>query len=263
MPEMPEVEAVCRRLRADAVGARIQSASVNRCARPELADAAAGRVILAVDRKAKHILIRLAGGVTLHAHLRMSGNLRVIPDSRLAPASARVLLRLKGGKGLILEDPRALARMEAVSSTEIDNRLASLGPEPLSPGFTTERFVELARSSRQPAKTFLMDQNRVSGLGNIYAAEALFRARIGPRRTVSELSRPRLARLHAAIVAIIADAVESAYLAYAGPGEFREAETFPVSVYGREGEPCTSCGGLIRRITQGGRSTYYCPRCQR
>jgi formamidopyrimidine-DNA glycosylase len=260
---MPEVEAVCRRLREQAVGSRIAGAGIRRCAPPELAECVSGRVIEAVDRRAKHILIRLSGGVSLHTHLRMSGNLRVIPDWRLAPASARVLLKLGSGAGLVLEDPRALARMEPVDSGKISARLALLGPEPLHEAFSPDWLVRTARRSRQPAKVFLMDQRRISGLGNIYAAEALFRARIDPRRAIFRLSRVRLGRLHAAIVAVMADAVKSAYLAYAGPGEFLEGESFPVAVYGREGEPCPRCGGRIRRITQGGRSTYYCPRCQR
>jgi formamidopyrimidine-DNA glycosylase len=262
MPELPEVEAVCRKLRT-VEGARIAAARVFRCASATLPRRIAGRRIHRIERRGKHILIRLDGGFTLDTHLRMSGNLYSIPNHCLHPAAARVIVELHDGRGIILEDNRALARMEAVSSEKLDQRLArQLGPEPLSEQFTVDAFVATARAARQPAKIFLMDQRRVAGLGNIYAAEALFRARIGPCRVIQGISRVRLAKLHSAIVAILNDAVQSACIAYEAPGEFAEAEAFPLAVYDREGEPCWVCGRAIRRIPQRGRSTYYCPRCQ-
>lgn len=264
MPELPEVEAVCRKLREAVPGHRITSAAVFRCAPPALAEAVEGRAIEAVDRLGKHILLRLSGGVSLHTHLRMSGNLFTIPDHRFHSARARVVLRLDNGAGLVLEDPRALARMEAVESAGIDERLAAgLGPEPASPAFTLEWFREQARASRQPAKIFLMDQRRVAGLGNIYAAEALYRAGADPRKAMNRTSAAKIAALHREIVAVVQDAVQSAISAYGGPGKFAEAESFPIAVYGREGEPCGRCARAIRRIVQGGRSTYFCPGCQR
>lgn len=264
MPELPEVEAVCRKLRESAPGHRITSAKVFRCAPPALEEAARGRTVASVDRLGKHILLRLTGGVTLHTHLRMSGNLFAIPDHRLHGSGARVLLRLANGTGIVLEDPRALARMEPVETAAIDRELAAgLGPEPLSPAFTLEWFRQAARSSRQPAKLFLMDQARVAGLGNIYAAEALHRARLDPRKPMNRTSRAKVEALHREIVALLHDAVQSAIFAYGGPGKFAEAESFPIAVYGREGEPCDRCKRLIRRIAQGGRSTYFCPGCQR
>lgn len=264
MPELPEVEAVCRKLRQSAPGLRITSAKVFRCAPALLEESVRGRSILAVDRLGKHILLRLSDGVTLHTHLRMSGNLFAIPDYRFHSAGARVVLRLTNGEGIVLEDPRALARMEPVETETIDRKLAAgLGPEPLSPEFTPEWFRDEARQSRQPAKLFLMDQARVAGLGNIYAAESLFRARVDPRKAVNRLSRAKLEALHGEIVAVLRDAVQSAVSAYGSPGKFAEAESFPIAVYGREGEPCERCGSVIRRIAQGGRSTYFCPGCQR
>jgi formamidopyrimidine-DNA glycosylase len=153
--------------------------------------------------------------------------------------------------------------MDAAPSAEIDARMARLGPEPLSPEFSAAEFVAAARASRQPAKLFLIDQGRVAGLGNIYAAEALFRAGVDPRRVIGALSAPRLRRLHAAIVQVLEIAVQSAIEAYSGPGLIAESEAFPVAVYGREGESCLLCRRVIRRILQGGRSTYFCPGCQR
>lgn len=264
MPELPEVEAVCRKLRSAAMGARIVGARVLRCATARVAEQAAGRTVNAIERRGKHILLRLSGGVTLHTHLRMSGNLYVLPDHRFHSLYARVIVELRGGQGIVLEDKRALARMDALPDEEIDRRLdAELGPEPLGDAFSLEEFAARARGCRQPAKLFLMNQRNVAGLGNIYAAEALFRARIDPRKAIGRVSAGKLRGLHAVIVGVLSDAVESAVAAYAGPGAFHSEETFPVAVYDREGEPCVTCRRRIERIPQGGRSTYFCPGCQR
>ena len=263
MPELPEVEAVCRNLRSSIIGAMIRRVTVRRCAAESVARLAIGRKIQAVDRRAKHILVRLSGGHTLHVHLRMTGNFFAIPDWRLHSANARVIFELTGKAGLVYEDPRALGRLDIVETAKLDTALAKLGPEPLSPEFTAGAFAESARASKLPAKLFLMDQRKVAGLGNIYAAEALFRAGVDPRKPLARLRRPKLDRLHGEIVSILEDAIQSASRSYAGPGAFSEAEDFPLAVYGREGEPCTICGGTVGRIAQGGRSTYFCPRCQR
>jgi len=262
MPELPEVEAVCRKLRGHVVGAEIRAVVVRRCAAESVTRLAPKRRITAVDRRAKHILVRLSGGLTLHVHLRMTGNLFAIPDVRLHSADARVVFELAGKAGIVYTDPRALGRLEIIETPKIDAAMAELGPEPLGGQFTADTFAEMAQASRQPAKLFLMDQRRVAGLGNIYVAEALFRAGVDPRKPLTRLKRPRLDRLHGEIVSIVEDAIQSACRAYAGPGEFSEAEEFPLAVYGREGEPCGTCQGVIRRIAQGGRSTYFCPRCQ-
>jgi formamidopyrimidine-DNA glycosylase len=263
MPELPEVEAVCRKLREHVVGAQIRAVDARRCAAESVARLATGRRITAVERRAKHILIRLSGGHTLHVHLRMTGNLYAIPDVRLHEAGARVIFELTGKAGMIYSDPRALGRLEIVETAALNEAMAQLGPEPLGDEFTSDVFAHAVRSSKQPAKLFLMDQAKVAGLGNIYVAEALFRARIDPLQPLARLRRPRIDRLHAEIVSILGDALQSACRAYAGPGEFSEAEDFPLAVYGREGEPCEICRKPILRIAQGGRSTYYCARCQK
>jgi len=194
----------------------------------------------------------------------MSGNLFVISDWRLHTSRARVVFELHDGSGLVYEDARALGKVDLVPTKKFFEQLDStLGPEPLEDTFTTELFVEMARRSRQPAKLFLMDQRRVAGLGNIYAAEALYAARIDPRKRIGRLRLPRLKALHAAIVRVLRDAVESAWNAYSVPAVWTEGETFECQVYGREGQPCRACGKPIRRIPQGGRSTYFCPNCQR
>lgn len=264
MPELPEVEAVCRKLREAASGARITGARVLRCGSARVAEQAPGRTVKAVERRGKHILLRLSGGLTIHTHLRMAGNLYLVPDHRHHSAYARVILELRGGQGIVLDDKRVLARMDLLPTAEIDRRLGEeLGPEPLSPAFTPEGLVACARVSRQPAKLFLMDQRNVAGLGNIYAAEALFQARIDPRKAIARVAPARLRGLHGMIVSVLTDAVESAVAAYAGPGAFHSEENFPVKVYNREGEPCMTCRRRIVRVPQGGRSTYFCPGCQR
>ncbi len=269
MPELPEVEAVCRRLRQDACGATIASAHFPRpgIVAPQkpttLQRKLAGVRIESIRRRGKNILLDLTSGDTLHVHLRMTGNLYVIPDYRFRPATARGWFELEDGRGLIFDDFRALGRIRLHPTAEIDQLLGKIGLEPLDPQFTLPAFKALSAKARQPVKIFLMDQRHVSGIGNIYAAEALFQARIDPRRAASSLSKVRLARLHEAIVSVLTLAVESAVAAYMQPDLFHEGEWFPVQVYGREGEPCNRCGRPVRRIPQGGRSTYYCGGCQK
>ena len=269
MPELPEVESVCRRLRAEATGAEIAGARVLRpsTVKPQtpalIQTRTKGRRIEAVVRRGKNILLGLSGGTWLRVHLRMTGDLRVIADPGLRAATARVLLEFRDGRALIFDDPRALGVLHACTAEDAERLAEELGPEPLSPDFTAEVFAGMARRSRKPAKLFLMDQSRVAGLGNIYAAEALFRARIHPARPMHRLSRRKLDVLHGAIRSVLTAAIASAEKAYRNPGGFEEGEDFPVQVYGREGEPCYECGRKIRRVVQGGRSTYYCPGCQR
>lgn len=141
--------------------------------------------------------------------------------------------------------------------------LPELGWEPLDPGFTVGVLAGLARGSKREAKVFLMDQGKVAGLGNIYAAEALFLAGIDPRRAMGTLGKARLARLHAAIVMVMSGAVETVYEEWGRPGNFVESERERLQVYGREGEGCRVCGRAVLRVAQGGRSTYFCGFCQR
>lgn len=256
MPELPEVEAVCRRLRRDALHAeiavvRILRPSVTRPQLPRTVEKrAAGRTIDGVRRRGKNILIDLSGGEVLHIHLRMTGNLEVIPDARFRSASTRAVFEFTDGRALVFNDPRALGKLWIG-----EDRLGEIGLEPLDDSFTLEAFENLVRRSKQPAKLFLLDQRRVAGIGNIYAAEALFRAKIDPRKPIGNLSKAKLAALHQAIIDVLKDATGTSYNA---PGDELASD-----IYGREGETCRQCGTLIRRIAQGGRSTYFCPRCQR
>ncbi|MEO8026781.1 MAG: DNA-formamidopyrimidine glycosylase [Bryobacteraceae bacterium] len=275
MPELPEVEAVCERLRQTAIGAEIVSAhftraTVTRPQRPaSVATKVAGRRIEGVYRRAKNVLLRLSGGLVVRVHLRMTGALYLIPDVRFRPNTARAWFELEGGRGLIFDDSRLLGKIHVHSAREIDGAMGVLGPEPLDAGFTVDAFLAIAAKSKQPAKLFLMDQRRVAGLGNIYAAEALFRAKVDPRKPISTISKPRQRALHGAIVGVLREALQSVMEAYVKPFSGAAANLalegggFPAAVYGREGEPCFVCRRPIRRIPQGGRSTYFCVACQK
>ena len=263
MPELPEVEAVVRRLRPQVEGARMTGCGQFRPTTANGLEQAVGRRIEGVDRRGKHILVRLDGGAFLRVHLKMTGNLTVIQDARLKPATVRAWFEFEDGRAMVLDDPRALGRITFHESCEEAELFRELGPEPLSGEFTLEYLIANARGSRKPVKLFLMDQRAVTGLGNIYAAEALFEAKVDPRRAAGRISAERIGRLHRAIVAILRVALDSAVRAYSEPGGFTEGENFPAAVYGREGEPCLACGSAVRRIPQGGRSTYFCPHCQR
>jgi formamidopyrimidine-DNA glycosylase len=265
MPELPEVEAIREKIAPEITGRRITGVHVARAVviRPQrastIAKLAAGRKIEAVNRRGKNILVGLSGGYVIRVHLRMTGELKVAREG----GNARVWFDLTGGRKLVFEDTRALGRVNVLTEAEVRKALAKLGPEPLSADFALERFTEEAARSRRPAKLFLMDQTHVAGLGNIYAAEALFRARLDPRKPMSETPRAKVAALHSTIVEVLREAMKSARIAYNRPGKFQEGEEFISGVYGREGEACPVCGHKIRRIEQGGRSTYFCPHCQR
>ncbi len=269
MPELPEVEAIRGRLRRAARGSTIVGARIlrPRTSHPQapglLEEALPGLTIQDVERRGKHILLQLSGELVLRVHLRMTGSLYVISDVRLRPATTRAYLELDGGRGLIFDDPRALGVLNVHTAKEAAAAVADLGPEPLSRRFTREFLEGAASRSRTPVKLFLMDQKRIAGLGNIYAAESLFRAGIHPATPTNRITTTRLDALHAAIVFVIKEAVRCARISYALPGRFAEADEFLCAVYGREGEACFVCHRKIRRIPQGGRSTYFCPRCQK
>lgn len=264
MPELPEVEAVIRKLRKATVGAKITGFQafrprVTHPQSPAVVEQAVGRTIRAFERRGKHILVRLDKGCSLDVHLKLSGNLAVIPDTRLHASSVRALFALKGGTALVLDDRRLLASVNLLSDEALDEKLAHIGVDPLSRAFTVDFLADAARSSRKPAKLFLMEQDPISGLGNIYSAEALFRARIHPAKPIGKLRRPKIEALHGAIRTVLREAIPAAVRSYKEPGVHEGMNYF---VYGRAGEPCKVCGRKIKRVEQSGRSTYYCPYCQ-
>ncbi len=257
MPELPEVEHAVRRLRRAVRGRTIARAEwlhpgLRRRLGPAAACGLAGARIAGVERRGKHQLIRLGDGRVLHAHFRMTGDWLVAPAGDDLPRFARAVFTLDDGRRVVLQDSRALATLDIHAAGSPP--LLDLGPEPADARLTPSYLRARLAARRGPIKPVLLDQRVVAGLGNVYAAEALWRARIGPRARACALSEPRLAALIAAIRAVIARATGSRYGA---PGAARFA------VYDREGLACRRCGTAIGRIVQAGRSTYFCPACQR
>jgi formamidopyrimidine-DNA glycosylase len=278
VPELPEVETIVRQLVKVLPGRRVERVQILRDnivhgSPAKLTRALEGTEIRSVARRAKFIVVELESDRVWLTHLRMSGSYRVVKngdDGDSLPVYTRAMFDLEDGSRLLYVDPRTLGRLEIVSAVDWTTRSATLGPEPLSPAFTVAVLEDRLATSRQPLKTFLLDQKRIAGLGNIYVAEALWRARVSPRRRAKNVGPVRARRLHRAIVEVLSEAVGGSgtslggtYLNFADadgdPGEFYEA----LNVYDREDEPCYRCGGAIKRIVQAQRSTYYCPVCQR
>jgi len=262
MPELPEVETIVRGLES-LFPARIERLEVRdpRLALPveEIVD----EKIAGIERKGKYIVFPLVSGRSLVVHLRMSGRL-VRSCSKQEEAYARLVLHLDRGK-VHFVDPRRLGTVEYCS----DGFPHPLGADPLDREFTKQRLGKIVRASRAPIKTLLLDQKRIAGIGNIYAAEALFTAKIDPRRPGKSLSEEEVAAAHSAVRSVLVEAIRhlgttlgesvSDYRNSAGQGgRFQER----LNVYGRGGEACRRCGQAVERIRQAGRSTYYCPGCQ-
>jgi formamidopyrimidine-DNA glycosylase len=278
MPELPEVETLRRSLEPHLLGDRIERVEVRNTAMREaiqpvqLARRTAGREVSALRRRAKYLLIDLAGkekdGQTLVVHLGMSGRLTLVPAGEPLEPHEHVAFFLRSGRRLRLRDPRRFGLVFAVPTKEIprDPHFAHLGIEPLEPGFGGAFLAEAAAGRRGPVKSFLMDARIVVGLGNIYATEALFRSGVHPNRSVGRISPASWERIAESSMAVLRQAITQGgtTLNDFADGEGRSGY-FQVSlgVYGREGEPCPACGTPIRRIVQAGRSSFYCHRCQR
>lgn len=272
MPELPEVETVRRSLAPRLTGDVIASVEVffDGCVEgstpEELAWRLEGRRILELVRRGKYLVYQLDDGASLVIHLRMTGRLILIPaDPVELHLHTRALFRFRSGKALRFDDQRKFGRvMWFRNSTSLKRRLA-LGVEPLDPAFTAARLGALVKGRKRPIKSLLLDQKLIAGLGNIYADEALFRARLLPWRPAGELSWQEVEALCAAIRDVLAEGLK-----YKGTtlrdyvdgdgrtGMFQER----LQVYGREGEPCPRCGGAVARVVLGGRSSFHCPRCQ-
>lgn len=284
MPELPEIEVLRRSLAPHLTGERVLSAEVREPrlrerVRPRELASLAGLTIRSLGRRSKYLLIHLespsAPARTLVVHLGMSGRLTLAaPLEATEPAEPHehVVLHLASGRTLRFRDPRRFGLLRVVPTDRLarDPHFADLGVEPLatesSGDLSGAALAAAARSRRGPVKSFLMDASAVVGVGNIYATESLFRAGIHPRRSVARLSPARWERLAEAVVAVLRQAISQGgtTLNDFADGEGRSGYfQVSLSAYGREGEPCLRCGTPIRRIVQSGRSTYYCPSCQR
>ena len=274
MPELPEVETIRRQLAPALEGRRLERVEVldgRWCepAPPEaIADALEGRLIERVGRRGKYLILSLEDDVHLAMHLRMTGNLLLVLAEDEEPGHLRVRMTLSGGENLLFVDVRRFGTGDVLlGSDALAEFFASrLGVEPLSPDFTAEALRAQARGRRQPVKAFLLNQERIAGVGNIYADEALFRARIHPLREVGTLRRPQVEALRDAVVDTLEAGIDSKG---ASIDDYRHVDGAQGSfqdrflVHTREGEPCPRCGTAIRKLRAAGRGTYICPNCQR
>jgi len=291
MPELPEVETIRRQLEPELIGRTIEAAEVldQRWSRPAppatVEEALRGRRVRAVGRRGKYLIVGLDDGAALVMHLRMTGNLVLhdperpiagpmaerlggprLYESRPEERHLRARIRLDDGSELWFTDARRFGHGAVLRGGEIDAYFAArLGVEPLSGELTPERLCALAAGRRAPLKSFLLDQSAVAGIGNIYADEALFRARLHPLSPAGSMRLEHCEELCEGIV----DALELG-LARGGSSidDYRDARGEPGSmqeeflVHTREGEPCLRCGEQVRRIVVSGRSTYFCTGCQ-
>jgi formamidopyrimidine-DNA glycosylase len=272
MPELPEVETIRRQLEPEITGARIADVAVfdERWTRPvsprEVEDLLRGRTIDAVERRGKYLLLRLEGGRTLAMHLRMTGNLLLV-DETTDPPYLRAQLQLEGGRRLLFTDARRFGHAVVLDDAELDEYFAArLGIEPLSDSLTAEELCRRAAGRRAPLKSFLLNQLGVAGIGNIYADEALHRAELHPLSPAGSMKPEDCERLRVGIVEALEAGLRSGG---ASIDDYRDsrgeqgAMQDEFLVHTREGKPCPRCGAEIRRIVVGGRSTYFCPSCQR
>jgi len=275
VPELPEVETVRRDLHHLVVGRRIEhvdatgARTARRTSREAVQDGLVGRTIIDTARRGKYLLASLDDDHTLMIHLRMSGQLRLGPAALPIEPHTHVRMRLDDGNELRFVDPRTFGEVvvfdPATLAIEVPD-LAALGPEPLA--VTRRTFDHLLRSRRRQLKALLTDQRVIAGIGNIYADEIAHAARVRSSRPGAELTGHEIGRLHTSMQTILAAAIEARgstlsdaqYVDLGGlAGGYQEHH----AVYGREDLPCLRCGRPIRRVAQGGRSTYFCPSCQR
>ena len=274
MPELPEVEHVVRALRPVVVGRRILAAELKlKRIAPDISRPAFDRElrnarVIGIGRRGKYILFELESGRVLTTHLRMTGKFVSLTVDDKLPPYAHVVFHLDDERRLVFCDMRQFGRMRLiVDAARLPKELSTLAPEPLSEEFTEEYFIETLRRSRRSLKQLLLDQTRILGLGNIYAVEALFLAGVNPMKSAHRLSKPRARKLYGAIREVLHEAIEAGStlridLADGNGSYFGTSERF-WRVYEREGEPCVRCGTKIKRVVHGGRSTYYCPACQK
>jgi formamidopyrimidine-DNA glycosylase len=274
MPELPEAETIVRGLRPAVIGSRIRStevlhADVLREPQRRFADKVRGRTIVAVERRGKNVLLVLDESRLVAVNLGMTGRLlpyasTPAPDPR--PGHPAVRFRFECGGTLVFDDTRRFGAVECLTAGEWLERSHRMGPEPLDDAFTAEALHRSLSASRAPVRSWLLDQRKVAGVGNIYANEALHLAGIHPRTEARAVTRSESARLHGAVRKVLRSAIGAGGTTIR---DFRNADgeegryARRLLVYDRGGEPCGRCGGTIRRTVFGGRSAFHCPGCQR
>jgi formamidopyrimidine-DNA glycosylase len=275
MPELPEVETIRARLAPALAGRRIEHVEIAdpRLTRPDPPEAVAatleGELIVDVGRRGKYLIFEFESGRHLLVHLRMTGNLQHPAEGGLAADPyRRAVVRLDDGSDVAYRDVRRFGTWTLLEPGESEDYLAErrLGREPLERGFTTAVLAGVLAGRRAPIKAALLDQRAAAGIGNIYADEALWRARIHPLRIAGTLTREELGALRKGIRDALAMGIErqgASLRDYRDPGGRRGRMQDDFRVYGRAGEPCSRCGTPIEKIRAAGRGTWYCPACQR
>jgi formamidopyrimidine-DNA glycosylase len=268
MPELPEVETTVRGLARVLDGRRLtrveaRRADLRRAFPEDLGQRLTGAVVTGLARRAKYGLIHTDRADTMVFHLGMSGRWRIDPSTQ--EPHDHLALETDDGHRLVLNDPRRFGSVDLMRTAELERwgPIAALGPEPFD--LTAEELHYRLHGRSAAIKLMLLDQGIVAGLGNIYVCEALFRAGINPKGAAGKVSLERLRRLVPAIHAVLAEAIEaggSTLRDYAQPDGELGYFSKSFAVYDREGAPCP-CGGSVKRFAQGGRSTWYCPACQR
>ncbi|QOW22261.1 bifunctional DNA-formamidopyrimidine glycosylase/DNA-(apurinic or apyrimidinic site) lyase [Novilysobacter avium] len=270
MPELPEVETTRAALAPHLTGRTVTAATLRRTdlrwpIAPEITSLLPGRRILEVRRRAKYLLLDTSVGSAL-LHLGMSGSLRVIPAHVPARPHDHVDLLLDNERVLRMHDPRRFGSVLWQAPGSVHPLLAALGPEPLSDAFTGDYLYALSRGRRAPVKAFLMDQSVVVGVGNIYAAEALFAAGISPLRSAERISRERYRLLVTEIRRVLESAITQGGTTlrdYVSPDGNSGYFVQQLAVYGRGGKPCRNCGRPLRQAAIGQRTSVWCSHCQR
>ncbi len=288
MPELPEVETIRRRLQTCLPGMVLSDVVVNDATVSEQSEAQlrallAGRRVTGLRRRGKYLIVDLEGARAV-VHLRMTGQLLVasldaaddratIPTAGPADTASlvrparppRFLWRLEPDTELRFQDVRRFGRLWAFHPAAEDEFFAALGPEPFGASFTVTYLRDALLGRRTPLKSFLLDQRRVAGIGNIYADEALFRAKLHPLRAAGSVGPREALRLHAALLETLQAGIDhegSSIESFVDPAGRRGGFQEILNVYQRAGQPCRVCGTLVRRIVVGGRGTHFCPRCQ-
>lgn len=274
MPELPEVETVCRGLRQTVLNREIVEVILRRNAirtpiPDDMADKITGARILKVERRAKYILIHLDNGQVMMIHLGMSGRLMVLsqmPEHFEKHDHAAFLLN--DGQVMLFNDPRRFGVLTYCHASDMAKHplLSAMGPEPFSADFSADYLYALCQRRSQPIKPLLMDQRVVVGVGNIYASEALFKSGILPIRPANEIKKRKMKQLIDDVVSTLQSAIDSGgstlrnYVDSRGESGYFQHRFF---VYDKEGEPCALCGVPIQRIVQAGRSSFFCEKCQK
>ena len=276
MPELPEVELVAQSLDKLVSGRRIIAAELLRArlapenSPSDFAGMLSNSRLNHVNRRGKHILFDFDNGRTLIAHLRMSGRFMLLPFERDLPKHTHAVLYFADETRLVFQDQRHFGLMKIVETEKLSEarEIKKLAPEPFSDEFSRKYFRATLKTSKRSLKEFLLDQTKVCGLGNIYASEAMFLARVNPQISAEKLSARKADFLYEKILEVFRESIAHGSTLNANPENIEESYYSGGfenrwRVYDRESSPCADCQTEIKRLKQGGRSTYFCPKCQK